>query len=102
GIGRARSDAPCRAEATGAHEVRDARREGGGKGRRVVKSADRTKKIRDMSVDELERREVEMSEQMFRLRFQWAMGQTETLNKLRELRKDRARLLTIKREKAND
>ena len=39
--------------------------------------------------------EAEMSEQMFRLRFQWAMGQTETLNKMRELRKDRARLLTI-------
>jgi ribosomal protein L29 len=34
------------------------------------------------TVDELERREVEMNEQMFRLRFLWAMGQTETLNKI--------------------
>ena len=67
-----------------------------------MKDAERIKKLRDMTVDEIERRETEMSEQMFRLRFQWAMGQTETLNKLRELRKDRARLLTIKREKAND
>lgn len=67
-----------------------------------MKYAERLKKLRDMTVDELERRETEMSEQMFRLRFQWAMGQTETLNKMRELRKDRARLLTIKREKAND
>jgi large subunit ribosomal protein L29 len=67
-----------------------------------VKDAERIKKLRDMTVDELERRDTEMSEQMFRLRFQWAMGQTETLNKMRELRKDRARLLTIKREKAND
>jgi large subunit ribosomal protein L29 len=67
-----------------------------------VKYTERLKKLRDMSVDELERREAEMSEQLFRLRFQWAMGQTETLNKMRELRKDRARLLTIKREKAND
>jgi len=66
-----------------------------------MKSADRTKKLRDLTVDELERREVEMNEQMFRLRFQWAMGQTETLNKIRELRKDRARLLTIMREKSN-
>ena len=66
-----------------------------------MKSAERTKKLRDMTVDELERREVEMNEQMFRLRFQWAMGQTETLNKLRELRKDKARLLTIMREKSN-
>jgi large subunit ribosomal protein L29 len=67
-----------------------------------VKDAERIKKLRDMTVDELERRDTEMSEQMFRLRFQWAMGQTETLNKMRELRKDRARLLTIRREKTND
>ena len=46
------------------------------------------------------RRSADMREQMFRLRFQWAMGQTETLNKMRELRKDRARLQTILREKA--
>ena len=66
-----------------------------------MKSAERVKKLRDLSVDELERREAELSEQMFRLRFQWAMGQTETLNKIREIRKDRARLLTIMREKNN-
>jgi large subunit ribosomal protein L29 len=66
-----------------------------------VKSTERAKKLRDMSVDELTQREAEMHEQMFKLRFQWAMGQTETLNKMRELRKDRARLLTIKREKSN-
>jgi large subunit ribosomal protein L29 len=66
-----------------------------------VKSAERVKKLRDMSVDELVRQEAEMGEQMFKLRFQWAMGQTETLNKMRELRKDRARLLTIMREKNN-
>jgi large subunit ribosomal protein L29 len=66
-----------------------------------VKSTERTKKLRDLSVDELDQREAEMNEQMFKLRFQWAMGQTETLNKMREVRKDRARLLTIKREKSN-
>ena len=66
-----------------------------------MKAAERTKKLRDMTVDELERRETEMNEQMFRLRFQLAMGQTETLNKIRELRKDKARLLTIMREKSN-
>jgi len=66
-----------------------------------VKSADRAKKLRDMTVDELRRQGGEMNEQMFKLRFQWAMGQTESLNKMRELRKDRARLLTILREKNN-
>ena len=66
-----------------------------------MKSGERVKKFRDMSVDELQRQEAEMGEQMFKLRFQWAMGQTETLNKMRELRKDKARLLTIMREKSN-
>jgi len=52
-----------------------------------------------MSLDELQRQEGEMNEQTFKLRFQWALGQTESLKKLRELRKDRARLLTILKER---
>jgi large subunit ribosomal protein L29 len=67
-----------------------------------MKSADRAKKLRDLSVDELQRQEGEMNEQIFKLRFQWAMGQTESLKKMRELRKDRARLLTILREKEQE
>ena len=64
-----------------------------------MKSSDRTKKFRDMSVDELQRQDAEMGEHIFKLRFQWAMGQTETLKKMRQLRKDRARVFTILREK---
>jgi large subunit ribosomal protein L29 len=67
-----------------------------------VKSADRVKKLRDLSAEELERQQGEMNEQMFKLRFQWAMGQTESLKKMRELRKDRARLMTILREKESE
>jgi large subunit ribosomal protein L29 len=67
-----------------------------------VKSKEVVKKLQDMSPDELLRHEGEMSEQMFKLRFQWAMGQTESLKKMRELRKDRARLLTILHEKKNE
>jgi len=67
-----------------------------------VKTADRTKKFRDMSPEELQHQEGEMDEQMFKLRFQWAMGQTESLKKMRELRRDRARLLTIMREKESE
>ena len=67
-----------------------------------MKSADRVKKLRDMSSDELERQHGEMDEQMFKLRFQWAMGQAESLKKMRELRKDRARLLTILRQKGSE
>jgi large subunit ribosomal protein L29 len=64
-----------------------------------MKVTERSRKMRDMSVDELRRHEAEMVEQIFKLRFQIAMGQAESLNKFRELRRDRARLLTILREK---
>ena len=64
-----------------------------------MKAAERVKKMRDLSVDELKQQETEMREQMFRLRFQWSMGQTETLKKMRELRKDQARMQTILRDK---
>jgi len=64
-----------------------------------MKSVERVKKMRDASVDELRNQEAGMKDQVFRLRFQLAMGQTETLNKIRQLRKDRARLLTIIKEK---
>jgi large subunit ribosomal protein L29 len=67
-----------------------------------MKSADRAKKMRDLSADELKNQDGEMIEQMFKLRFQMAMGQTESLKKMRELRKDRARLLTILREKESE
>ena len=67
-----------------------------------MKVADRVKKIRDMSIDELERQGLEMREQIFHLRFQWAMGQTEALKKMRELRRDQARVQTILREKAKE
>ena len=66
-----------------------------------MKGADRLKKMRDLSVEELRNQETDAHEQMFRLRFQWQMGQTETLTKIRQLRKDRARMLTVLREKEN-
>jgi large subunit ribosomal protein L29 len=40
-----------------------------------------------------------MDEQMFRLRFQMSMGQMDGLKKVRAMRKDRARILTILRER---
>jgi large subunit ribosomal protein L29 len=52
-----------------------------------------------MSVEELENKVREGAEQMFRLKFQMSMGQTDGVRKYRELRKERAVLLTIRREK---
>ena len=64
-----------------------------------MKSADRTKKFRDMSPEELQHQEGEMDEQMFRLQFQMSMGQMEGLKKARAMRKTRARINTILRER---
>jgi large subunit ribosomal protein L29 len=64
-----------------------------------MKSTEQVKKLRDMSVDELSVQSADMREQLFRLRFQWVMGQTESLNKIRDVRKQRARLETVLREK---
>jgi len=44
-------------------------------------------------------KEREHSEQLFRLKFQFASGQTDTLQKIRERRKDIARIKTILRER---
>jgi len=56
-------------------------------------------KIRDLSEDELKSQERDFSEQLFRLRFQMAAGQTEGLAKLRSLKKDIARIKTVRRER---
>ena len=56
-------------------------------------------KIRNLSDDELGLEERKSSEQLFRLRFQMKLGQTEGAKKLRELRKDIARIKTVARER---
>jgi large subunit ribosomal protein L29 len=59
----------------------------------------KTDQIRAMDEKELTLKASEIDEQMFRLRFQMSLGQTDGLKKYRELRKDRARLMTIRRER---
>ena len=56
-------------------------------------------KARGLAPEELTKQLGETAEQMFRIRFQLGMGQAEGVKKLRELRKERARMLTIQREK---
>jgi large subunit ribosomal protein L29 len=56
-------------------------------------------KIRGIDIGDLERQVQDMREQLFRLRFQMGMGQLEGLKKYRQLRKDRARTLTVLQEK---
>jgi len=55
--------------------------------------------IRELSVDVLRDREKELDDQLFRLRIQKSMGQLEAPAKVREVRRDLARVKTILREK---
>jgi large subunit ribosomal protein L29 len=57
-------------------------------------------KIRNQTDAELKQQERELNDQMFRLKFQLNMGQTESLKKIRGLKKDIARVKTIARERA--
>ena len=56
-------------------------------------------KIRELDSNELQKQVKDLPEQMFRLKFQMSMGQADGLTKLRGMRKDRARILTILRER---
>ena len=57
----------------------------------------RIEKIREASVNELEAQHKELTEQIFRLRFQLTTGQAEALKRLRESKKDLARVKTLLR-----
>ena len=61
--------------------------------------AGEAEKLRALGDAELSVKQKEMTDQLFRLRFQRTLGQTESLNKLRGLRKDIARANTITRER---
>ncbi len=56
-------------------------------------------KARALDSAELHKQLRESSEQMFRLRFQMSMGQVDGLKKLRLLRREKARMLTVLRER---
>ena len=52
-------------------------------------------KIRNLTDAELSHQERDLADQLFKLKFQLNMGQTESLKKMRGLRKDIARVKTI-------
>ena len=56
-------------------------------------------KVREMTAEELNAKERELSEQLFKLRFQKSIGQLDNALKIRETRRDIARVKTILSEK---
>jgi large subunit ribosomal protein L29 len=59
----------------------------------------KSEKIRNLTDPELVQQQREMNDQLFRLKFQLNMGQTESLKKIRGLRKDIARVNTVSRDR---
>ena len=60
----------------------------------------KAEKIRNLTDVELKHQERDLADQLFKLKFQMNMGQTESLKKIRGLRKDIARVKTILGERS--
>jgi large subunit ribosomal protein L29 len=56
------------------------------------------KEIRELSTEELQHKEAELRDQLFKLRFQHSLGQLDNPLKLRNIKRDIARIKTILRE----
>jgi large subunit ribosomal protein L29 len=65
-----------------------------------MKVPEQLSELRGLSVDDLKQRANELDDQVFRLRLQRSMGQAEAGNKIRPLRRERARVKTVLREKS--
>lgn len=59
----------------------------------------KAEKMRGIDFADLQRQAQDSKEQLFRFRFQMGMGQLEGLKKYRNLKKDRARMMTVLGEK---
>ena len=55
----------------------------------------KTKELNDMSPAELEHKREELTEQLFKLRFQKSLGQLESPMKIKAVKKDIARIKTL-------
>jgi large subunit ribosomal protein L29 len=56
--------------------------------------------LRELDVDALRQRSQEIDDELFRMRIRKSMGQLEAPGKMRNIKRDRARILTILKEKA--
>lgn len=59
----------------------------------------KVKELRELSVEQLEKKLAELKGELFNLRFQLAINQLENPNRISEVRHDIARVMTLLREK---
>lgn len=55
--------------------------------------------LRELPSDQLDERLHDLDDQVFRLRLQQSIGRTDAANKMQDLRRDRARVKTLLRER---
>ncbi|MDA0205411.1 MAG: 50S ribosomal protein L29 [Acidobacteria bacterium] len=60
----------------------------------------KSEEFKQFTLEESVAKEGEIREQLFRLRFQLSMGQVDGIKKYRALKKDLARLLTVRTQHA--
>lgn len=60
----------------------------------------KTREILELSEEELKSKEAELKDQLFKLKFQHALGQLENTMKLKNIKLDIARIKTVLREKS--
>jgi len=60
----------------------------------------KARELRELSEDELENKEKELADQLFKLRFQHTLGQLDSPMKLRNIKRDIARIKTVLEEKS--
>jgi len=59
----------------------------------------KAQELRELTEDELQQKEKDLTDQFFKLRLQKAVGQVENAMKLRSIRRDLARIKTVRKEK---
>jgi len=65
----------------------------------VVRPVKKVKELRELTDEELEKKLIDLKDELFRLRFQLATGQLENPMRIREVRRNFARAKTIARER---
>ncbi len=55
----------------------------------------KARELRELSGEELERKETDLKDQLFKLKFQHSLGQLENAMKLKNIKKDIARIKTM-------
>lgn len=60
----------------------------------------KARELKELTEDELQAKEKELKDQLFKLQFQHSLGQLENALKLKNIKKDIARIKTVLREKS--